>query len=452
MEHKKEEQLIYLKDLLFAPLHQWKALFAAALIFAVLFGGFMGLSSWNARKNAQALQADPSQVTATEKYQAEIKHLDAELEQLKQNLETRKLYVQESLLMQLDPYSHYEATITLTVNTDYQIDPAISLQNPDKTDLVTSSYNLLALNNQVLEKMATAVNSEPQHIRELIFSSNPNSSTLQVRIKYMDEDGALLLSDIMAQHLKGSQTLITSATVAHTVNVLTQDVTLTIDPDLETTQQVARDSLTLTETALVDVRTQKNNLINPTVYVASASDVVKRAVIFAVLGSVLGVLLAIFISWAMHITSNKVYSAKTLTNRTGVKVLGSISCAGNALDRLINKAEGRNVNDIHVQAKLLALNIRNRCADTKQLLIISDIEDPSKATLVEALRNTLTGVHIDDCKSLLQDPSALEALASCDAVLMIRQCHHSLYSATEQECQIITDSGKYLLGCVLLGG
>lgn len=452
MEHKKEDQLIYLMDLLFAPLHRWKALFATALIFAVLVGGFMGVSSWNARKSAQALQADPNQVTATEKYRAEAQRLDAELEQLKQNLETRKLYVQDSLLMQLDPYSHYEATITLTVNTDYQIDPALSLQNPDKTDLVTSSYNLLVLSNQVLEKMATAVNSEPQYVRALIFSSNPNSSTLQVRIKYMNQDGAQLLSDIMAQHLEGSQTLVTSATVAHTVNVLTQDVALTIDPDLETTQQAARDSLTLTETALTEVRTQKNNLINPTVYVASVSDVIKRAVIFAVLGSVLGVLLAIFISWAMHIASNKVYSAKTLTNRTGIKVLGSIGCAGNALDRLISKAEGRNCNDIHAQAKLLAINIRNRCADTKQLLVISDTEDPSKATLVEALQNTLTGVHIDDCESLLQDPAALEALGSCDAVLMVRQCHHSLYPAIEQECQIITDSGKYMLGCVLLDG
>lgn len=452
MEHKKEDQLIYLMDLLFAPLHRWKALFATALIFAVLVGGFIGVSSWNARKSAQALQADPNQVTATEKYRAEAQRLDAELEQLKQNLETRKLYVQDSLLMQLDPYNHYEATIWLTVKADSQVDPSVSLQNSDETNLVTSSYRSLILNNQVLEKMAAAVNSQPQYVRALIFSSNPNSSTLEVRIKYMDKDGAQLLLDIMAQHLESNQTLIASATSTHTVNILTLGVASTIDPDLETTQQDVRKSLTQAETELTEVRTQKNNLTDPTVYVASVSDVIKRAVIFAVLGGILGLLLAIFVCWAMHIASNKVYSAKALTNRTGVKVLGSIGCAGTLLDRLINKAEGRNCNDIPSQAKLLAINIRNRCADTKQLLVISDSKNPSKAMFVEALQNTLTGVHIDDCESLLQDPAALEALGSCDAVLMVRQCHHSLYPAIEQECQIITDSGKYMLGCVLLDG
>ena len=454
MEHKKEEQLVYLKDLFFAPLHRWKAMFFAVLVFAALLGGFKGISSWNARKAARALQADPGQQIAAEKYRLDVDSLTAQLEHLQQNIKTKKLYMEESILMQLDPYNHYEAVLTLTVNTDYQIDPALTFQNPDKTELVTSGYFSLVMDNQVLQSMADAVASQPHYVKELITCNRPNSSTLQVRIKYVDSESAQNLCDIMAQHLTGSQALVTSASAAHTINILTNDVHLIIDPAVETAQQTARTALTSVEALVLEVQMQKSNLVDPAIPVASAIDVVKDAVKFAVVGGVIGVLLTVFAVWVLHIGSNKVYSVKTLTNRTGVKVLGSIRCVGkdNALDHLINKAEGRNCNNTQVQAGLLAANIRNRCANAKHLLIISDTENPAKTELIEALRRTLTGMHIDDCGSLLQDAAALAALADCDCVLMIKQCHLSLYSATEQEFQIITDSGKHLLGCVLLGG
>ena len=181
----------------------------------------------------------------------------------------------------------------------------------------------------------------------------------------------------------------------------------------------------------------------------SVSGLVKQAIIFAVLGGVLGAFLTVCAVWVLHITSGKVYSDRTLRNRTGVKVIGCVSAGKKkGIDRKLHKLEGRNTAETESQYALLAVDIRCRMENAKHLLVTGSVEAEG---LVSALRQAIPGVQVSS-GSILDSAAALEMLKACDAVLLVEQCGVSRYSQVDRQTEIICDYAKQLLGCVLLDG
>lgn len=454
MENKKDERMIYLKDLLFAALYRWRAVLVTALIFAVLLGGFKVFSSWNTAKANAASGSSADHQLATEQYNSDLQDLDAQLAQLNQNLDTKIAYLADSVFMQLDPYDHYEATLTLIADTGNDAASQSALQSTDKTALVIAGYQALLHDAQMLQDMADAVGSAPRYMQELITAEISDSNALLIKIKYTSQEAAQALLDIVSSHLSDSKALIDSTVAEHTASIIGGSVNPCIDSAIEALQQKERDSLTATQTAIKAIQQQKSTLVAPPAYTFSFSVIVKDMILFAVLGCVIGVFLAVLAAWIMHISSGKVYSARTLKDHTGLKILNCIrdEHIKNPLDRQLQKLEGRNSADASRQIKLAAINVSNLCAGFKMLLISGDASGESRQALVQAFQEALPGVRIVDEGSLLESADSMKALAECDAVLLIEQCGLSRYDAVEQQIEAVTYNSKKLLGCVLLGG
>lgn len=452
MDRKRDEQVIYLKDLLFCALYKWKGILALAVVLALVLGGVKAAGEWRDYQNSATNEA---QKISVERYEAKKDSLEKQVEDLRVGVQNQQTYIRESQLMKLDPYGFYEANLTVYVDTGYQIQPGMEYQDPDKTAAVISSYQVILTGEASLQAMADAMGTEPRYLLELIAIEVPvNTNTMLIRAKYADEAGTEKLLEQLLQQIENARQQIASAITDHKISVVEQFVQKKLDANVDTLQKSETQRLADLIGGLEGAQNELQWLQPPELSAQGLKDVVKAAVIFAVIGGVLGVFLGVCVAWASHIFGGKVYSARTLYNRTGLKVLGCVAETGSkdAVIRFLRRMEGRSVMDTQQQSRLVAACVKGACRDAKKLLVTGSLDASAGEGVVQALTQAMPNVQIVSCGSLLRDVAAVEALEECDQVLLIEKCQKSVCMDIEEQCRIVTDNGVKLAGCVLLDG
>ncbi len=458
MRERNEEQVIYLKDLIFAVLYQWKKLLIVAVALAVLLGGFQfvtGIISLNDPDTLKEIKRQNE--IQQERYEAEVASLKLQIETLRGQIRNQQEYLENSLLMQLEPYGYYEATLAVYVETDYLIQPEMAYQTPNKTQAIIRSYEALLLGNECLQAISDAMGTEPQYLKELLTiatsvqSENTDANIFSIVAKMPTEAEAQQLLDLLLAQIKLQQKSISASVGSHRYNVVEKATRSAIDLQLAERQKAENDRLTTLLTAQTNAQAAQGMLEPPVMQGASFGAITKKTVIFAVLGGVVAVFLSVVVIWICHIASNKVYSGRTLTNRTGAKILGALNAntATNPIDKKLQAWEDRELSDPNAQAALLAMRIRSRCGGITKLLLTGSA-DPKE--LYQALGQAMPEVQILKAGDILTDTAALEALANCEAAVLIEQCQVSRYQDVIRRMELICDHSKQLLGCVLLGG
>lgn len=444
MENKNEVHMIYIKDLIFAALSRWKAALAVALILALLLGGVQMISGFS------GIDATPS-VNQEElvQYEKDKAELEQTLARTQSELASYQTYLSSAPLMQLNPYDHYEMRLSLYIQTDYKIQPGMSYQDPDQTPNILNAYAAVLRSSVALEAMAQVLETESQCVSEII-SIDKSDSTLQMLVKLPTEETANTLLPILVTQATAARSQIATTVAEHTLSVTEQAVSPTADAYVSELQAKHTSRLTALKETLVATEDALAKLKAPGALTpVSKRSVVKKAVIFAVLGAVLGAFLTVCVVWVLHICSDKIYAAKNLTNRTGVKVIGTLGCEKkNPIDRVLYRLEGRAEPGLD-NSPVLA-DIRCRAKDAKHLLITGSGTTADRQTLTDALCQAMPGVLVEDKGSILHDAAALEALAVCDAAVLVERCAVSRYSSVEKQLSAINDYGAKLLGCVLL--
>ena len=455
MQHENDESMIYLKDLLFTVLYRWKTVIAAALILAIALGGVKLFSGLSALKNEEALQNQhKNQAILLEKYEAEKESLEQQADALRQQVDCQNNYLENSIYMQLDPYGFYESTLVLYFDADYQILPSMEFQNVDPTDAVIATYKSILDSEQVQLPLAQHANTALQYIKELIsISTDIGTDMLTITLRYPDEAGAKELTKLLTAQLDAIHTQAVKAVTEHEVTVVSQTVGKDMDRSIADAQTAENARMSTLIAELTAMQEKINTLVKPNQQLLDKTTVFKDAIVYGVVGCVLGVFIVAFICLIAHICTDKVYSARTLKNRTRIKILGCISDRKwNPIDRWLRKLEGRNCVDPQVQAHVLAVDILNRCGDVNSLLVTGSTDLEARQQILQALSVAKPGMQIIDAGDILQDVAALEALSGCNAVLLVAQCNVSKYNAVAQQAEWVGDYNKQFIGCVLLGG
>ena len=452
MDRKQDEQVIYLKDMLFSAMYKWKGILLLGVVLGLLLGGVKAAGEWRGYQNSATNEA---QKISVERYEAKKSSLEKQIEDLRKSVQNQQSYIKQSHLMKLDPYGFYEANLTVYVDTGYQIQPGMEYQDPDKTAAVISSYQVILTGEKAVRAMADAMGTEPRYLLELVVIEAPEeTNTMRIRASYADEAGAEKLLEQLLLQIENAQQQIAQAVTDHQVSVVEQYVQQKLDANIDTVQKNEAQRLADLIGSLEGAQNELQWLQPPELSAQGLKDVVKAAVIFCVIGGVVGVFLGVCVVWAGHIFGGKIYSAKVLYNRTGVKTLGCVADTQfkDAVIRWMRRMEGRSVREPQEQTKLVAAGVKSVCRDAKQLMITGSLEDTEGKALVEAIAQAMPETKLVCCGSLLRDVAAVEALAGCDQVILLEKCGRSTYADVEQQCHILGDNGVQLTGCVLLDG
>ena len=453
MKTNNDEHLIYLKDLLFCALHQWKHMLVCGLFLAILLGGLKGLSAYRTVKDAETNPNVPSQTEqAQEEYKAKKEALEYQLTLLEQNVKQQTAYLGESVLMQANPFKFYEAFVCIYVDTDYSIIPKTEYQHPDLTNTIISIYSSMLTGETAIKEISNALEIDTIYLPELInISTSQGINTLLVRAKYADSLGAEQLLELLIEQLASIHTNISQVVQPHELHIVEKYVRQTSDPSLLDHQMQQKQHLQDLKASVESTQTALAELVLPQSYASSTAFVVKTAVIYAVIGGILGIFLTVLIAWITHIASSKVYSARTLFNRTNIRILGCLNtiCKLDWISAKLRLLEGRCLSDSSTEAGLIAANVRNLCQKGMHILVAGN---DGTALVADALRQAMPDNQITECGSFFKEVQSFDALALCDYVVLIEKCGVSRYEDIQKSQSLIEDSSKKLLGCVLLNG
>lgn len=444
MEKQNQEQMIYLKDLIFTALRSWRTVVVVALVAAVLLGGLQGMSAFSAMNTP----VDPAASEAAQQlYEEQKTAMDLQLQSAQESVDEHMAYLEESLLMQLNPYGYYDVAVSLYAQANQ---PAMLEDKADTTADVLHAYKTVLLSGPVLQMLAEELDTQIRYVQEVLtVEQSDTANALLVNIMVPTEEAANAVLDLLENRLDAAAAQISRDVAEHKAAITAQSVNEKLDLELRQIQQDAYAHIDELELALTEAKSERAMLAPPAMQSGSVKTVIKSAVIWAVAGAVLGAFLVVGVLWVAHIGSDKVYAARNLTNRTGVKVIGNPgSEKKNLVDRLVYRLEGRNADA--PELNLVATDIRCRAKEAKNVLIAGSAGDAQRAMVLKAVSAAMPGVQVEDRGSILCSAEALEALSVCDAVVLVEQTGVSHYTAVRKQAKIINDYGAELLGCVLM--
>lgn len=451
------EQEIDLKDLMFVVLRKWRPILLVAIVLAVLAGGY---------KIGKALsqQSDPEFLKeAEENYQKELSMYEMnkaakerEIENLMTDLENQDKYLENSVLMGISPYDVSVASVDLFVKTDYEIMPNMVYQNINYADSLIKSYSA-AVKKEGLNKVADEENIDIKYLEELVtVDIDYNNDMFSIQVKHSDPEKAEAIMDSIMSTLKGMRGKLSSAIANHTLSVMNETSSVTVDLAIADTQKSKKDYVSTLETSLQTKQDELKELAEPTKPAVSKMSAVKAGLKYVVLGGVLGAFMVVFIICVAFLMSDKVASAKELKNRFGIRTLGVLDAASpkrafGFIDRWLDKLEGVDVTTPEsVRYEVIAANIRNYAKDSTSLLVTGTVDKALLETVAGKLKELLPGVRIACGEDMRVTAYTLEEITKHEGVILVEKKGVSTYTGVSQELETIKNVGKTTVGYILL--
>lgn len=447
-----------------------------------------------------------------------IEVLELEKEQLQYRLTYANEQNENSLFMAIDPYDVKTSEIFIRVDSGYQIIPGSTYQDPDPTDELLQTYRLLVNNAEFYEKMIAdlEMDTEVRYLTELISVVQYNSSALRIRVIGSDETMTLKMAEYIRDAILNSHSAVASAVGDHTVEVYSsrnyavvdidvyneQQSNLMAATDLEGTirdldatilnvesairqrradirdyedkikdKQTAISELPVKEEALNSAIASYRDSINqlrlerldllrsnePTEPGMSVKGAVVRFVKGAVIGGLVGIVLAAVWLVLSHVLGNKVMSAKHATAALNAGNFGTWPASkankkktvfaqiGGAVDRLAERIVGTAKADTaFVCANIVA------AAGNQSILLCGGAGKDRIESIAAELKKNYPNLVVTAAGSVCDDPEAVAALAACDGLVLVEQVYHSNMSDIEQTWERAHALEKKILGVVMV--
>lgn len=477
--YQNYEQEIDLKDLMFAVLRRWRPIILIAIIFALLLGGFKAVRGLGQMKDAEYVASKQQEYdNSMDQYEMSKERLEKEIENIKASLESQNDYMENSVLMNINPYDEYTTAVSFYVATDYQIMPGMAYQNPNTASSIMAAYMSMIQNgemyNYVLKKMEPSL--ELRYLQELVtVEPDYDNNMFNVRVISSTEEGAEQIMSFIMESLNDYQAVITQKIGPHTLNMIqdtgaagpsaapggemsqTPEVYTTVDLELEKKQQDQSARTQTLNQSLTDKTKELNELKEPANTLPSTGSALKSAVKYGVLGGVLGAFLAVFFICVSFLMSDKLANDRELRRRYGLMVLGVFDSGEKKglfafVDRFIDRMEGTAARKMSsAQAcSVVAANVMNYAGEAKQILLVTSTDAGVLDTVNEELSAVLPSLTLTSGGNLDREAEAIRKAASCDAVILVEKRKESSFTGIERELEIVKSLDKKILGCVVL--
>lgn len=459
MNYENKDRELNLKALCFCVARKWKRMLVAALVLALVLGGFRGWKGLSAKTDPQMLEAQQTAYDAAyAKYQAQVNTLNTKISQVEEDICNHGKYMEESVLMGIDYRNTWTASVDLYIKTQDSGLISGAGEGYTRADVIADAYRNKVVSNRVLEEAAKVVDIAPQYLRELISISMPENHDYQegplvtVLIRSDNADSATQIMNALLACLEEIRAEITAAMGEHTMTTVNTGVTAVVDEELADLQEDVADRLLDYVKFLEDYQADLEVLSAPVLVTSTPSDVVKGAIKYAVVGFLGGAFMVAALACVGFVIGDKVYSAEELKNRFGLMLLGKVSLKSKkgCIERLLDRMEDRGKTEEQGALAVAVANVANHCPKQGVLLVAGTAADADMEKVVAALTQALPGRTVISGGSLLESLTAIEALPKCDAVVLVERCGYSRYSQVSAQLEAIKGVDKQLLGCVVL--
>lgn len=446
MERKEYPEVeVTLKELLAAVLYGGRLAVILGLVLALLLGGY----AVSAGSSDPARDADYQ--ARLEEYEQSRAVLEEALARSEKELESKMTYMENSLLMQIDPYNKHTSTVVLAISGVEEFSP----RNTDPEN--TASYTVARIQAQYTVMwegldLKNAVrgtsyeNVEDKYLREVIKLEAADGGVLKLTVVGSGDETAKIAGKIH-ELLVEKKALVAQASYPHDFTVLTDVVTTTaIDLDLELLQQ---EKMTKTETCRAEVAADKAALdafAAPSP--AEGPSVVKNAI----LGGFAGVALACVWLVGVQLVSSKVSCAQRMARAFELTHFGSVKKSGSiwtvlsqlTMNERVWKNEEQSLAFIREKGSV-------HLPEGGTVALLSTLPKMDEK-LVEKVKKALEaeGRKVSFAADMLHDPQALAGIRQADALVLLERAFVTENAAVISAVSLAEEMDKPICGFVMV--
>ena len=451
-----------------------------------------------------------------EDYKANNEELVRERERLTYYLPYRQEQNENSLLMAIDPYNVNIYEVYLRVDSGYEILPENTYQNIDRTAELLQTYRLLVGKTNFYDQMISdlKLNTEVRYLTEVVSVSNYNTNSLCVRVMSDSAAWSKTVAEYVADALLAAHDHVEASIAEHEITEYNAIAYSVVDLSIYSKQQnyiqeafnyeesirhVAT-SILNNEAAVREInadirefRTQIDELNleignlpldrqtiedeiagyrdanytlrqeqialrekpEPTYEGYTTVSVITGFIKFAVIGGVVGALVAAMCFVIVGIMGGKILSSEQLCEvlqceffgywpKTRKKLFGFV-------DRWIDRMSGNAAVDMTYESatNLVLSNAVVVCSGMKKVMLCGGATKETIAEMADAMKAQIPNVEVVCGSTIDSDAAVVRGVAECDAVILVEQVDKSGIHAAMQLKNRAKAMNKPVLGVVL---
>lgn len=442
-----EEAEIDVLDLIRYLLRRVVWILLAGMICAGIAGAYRYVKLKRAASNQETvIQAETEYELDLERYERQSELIDASDVNTLDLIRRQEEYLQNSILMNLDPYHVWRDVIVVRIASKESESHAYQYRELYRNELLNADY---------LQNLAKERGTDPGYLNELInvinadgvYGISTNNSGLLVPVEDVanpssssvfsvttygnSKEEAQGLMDVVVEKLEDVQERYTK-TLPHEMSIVSRACSESVDSYI---RQRQRDTLTFTQNLTYQMKdnVDKAALLKKPAETAepAAGGISKRSLLkYGLVGFVIGAFLMCLWYGLRYLFNDKLSDYKGMEqNGLILKQLGCISDQGIAM---------------------AAANIRNFAGENKRLFLTGMSEPAQFEAASSGLKEYLTDYEVVFARDLLHDPKTRELLLNCDAAVLVEQKGVTHYSDMIEEVTFFYNAGKEIIGAVIL--
>lgn len=446
-----KERVINLRELLHYVLKKWRGILVIAIVLAILAGGYK-LNSLRGASNK----------TESDENIADRMLLTAQLNDLKEDLNSQIEYNRNSIYMKIDPRNEHVATFNLFVtvgNGDMDAEQSALL-----TSKAVMAYYGYLYSNEFFNYLAENVDEykglagDIRYVKELMWASTElDAGELTYTCIGVTDESVQATIDAARQAIEEKYADIARLVGEHECSIAFDSVNTTTSSSVLKAQNDSIKAVDDYNKAIAEVSAEIDGVKPVQSKTLSRTQKLVRAIKFAVIGGVAGLVLALVFYFICGVLTHKMYGAGAW-NECGIPVIGEVYTEkkhrfGAKLDHWIDKLMGCASNELPIE-KAGALAAANVLASMKEdeakSAAIIGAEDKELSNAVVAGMNGVSPDTFVFAGDILTQPEAIGALSGIKEVIILADGK----KITVDNVRVITERlsawGKKLLGVILV--
>lgn len=497
MNKKYENRPIDLLDLIWNIIFAWRRVLAWMVIFTLLLTGYAGLKYHAGMKEYAAAQkeyqdaldgkmvSEEKETTGNPELTKEEQTQVADAVSVQKLLNQTRDYMDQSILMNIDPYHENVLTMNFYVNTGYTFNYTRD-NTKDYTNALVDAYVSYVNSGAVARILADQLKLDAKYIDELVSTADSGDTdaddteadVFTVRLIYKDDSIFADASALIEKSVLGQQQTLAGSIGTHTVSLVSSEEAVQSDQNMMTKQTAVVDSLNLYRTQYTTLTANMSDQQKAELEkkmresdVGQKEESIKENLIqpekpsfskkYPVLGAFLGIFLACVWIALKQIFSNRLQYTEELTEYFDLNQIGVLKYEKeqkmSRFDRWLRRQRYRNKKEIDADTRLgiVCANLELMCKRegiTRVCLTGSEMEKIRKSQ--ESVWSNLTerlsaaGIQVQMVDNICYDMMAMRTVSEVGAVVLVEQVNESIFQEIDKELSMLKQNEVKVVGAI----
>jgi hypothetical protein len=462
---EKAEQEIKLIELFWEILFAWRQVFCLAIIIAILVSGMKYLFDNRAYRIAQNGEIEQeAEFTAEEEEQIEEARI------MMKRIEDYQKYLNESALMQIDPYEKPVVELQYYVESDYTY-------NYTRDNQLDYTVNLMALysnyvkSGEMSDKVIEAANlSVSQADFSELCSVSQNGTTMSITIAWAEVEKLDKISELIKAELKQKE-IDFQEIGSHKLKLLRESQNVIADIELAEKKNTFSNNIVYINTQLSALKASmseqqlkslrsEGGLENRDDGIEIVKPVFSKK--YFLLGAFLGMLLVCVWTISKIFFATKLQSPEEIRAFYNMRLLGEITIQSekkrflSVIDDKLLAIKNRRKKKLSMeqQIKVTAANIVLSCRrqGIDCIYMTGSEYENVDAKVLSMLKQELSAqnVQINEGGNIFYDAESLKQGTEIGNILFVEQKGQSIYDEISNELNLAKEQNNHILGVVVL--